>query len=545
MRYAAAVLYHAVPYAILRIAGGQECHQSRRIIKRLLFQEDPMFLQLDGISFSYPESGCALFSGLSLSFSSGWTVIAGPNGVGKSTLVSIASGVITPDAGIVRRSGEAILCPQVFDGLSPDDWADIFSGDNHVGMLRSTLAISDEMIWREDTLSGGERKRLQLLAALSHSPEILILDEPTNHLDSYSRDLIVKALHSFDGIGIIVSHDRAFASALSSRTVILQRGREGTVSAEDIPLPLPEALDESDRRKKTGRESYESILSAISAERMIVRNLGERSRTKQKSLTKRGLDSKDHDAKAAIDGARLTGKDASLDGAMRNHLTHARQLEDKLAGCSKPLMRKEGLSLASGMYVPDISFPETMLRAGEYSLAVPSLSVKAGEHIAIMGRNGSGKTLFLKSFHEHLLQQGKERFVLYIPQEFSEDEKALLLSSFMSLADDERGLVLSDLYRLGSEPSSLFSDALCPSPGEMKKLAIAMARRDGRSVLLMDEPTNHLDIISMRILERMIREDGRDMTVLLVSHDEAFLAACTDTVWRVERNGCSGRLARS
>ena len=287
------------------------------------------------------------------------------------------------------------------------------------------------------------------------------------------------------------------------------------------------------------------LAESSSAERMIVRNLGERSRTKQKSLTKRGLDSKDHDAKAAIDGARLTGKDASLDGAMRNHLTHALQLEDKLAGCSKPLMRKEGLSLAIGMYVPDLSFPETMLRAGEYSLAVPSLSVKAGEHIAIMGRNGSGKTLFLKSFHEHLLQQGKERFVLYIPQEFSEDEKALLLSSFMSLADDERGLVLSDLYRLGSEPSSLFSDALCPSPGEMKKLAIAMARRDGRSVLLMDEPTNHLDIISMRILERMIREDGRDMTVLLVSHDEAFLAACTDTVWRVERNGCSGRLARS
>ena len=504
-----------------------------------------MFLQLDGISFSYPESGSALFSGLSLSFSSGWTVIAGPNGVGKSTLVSIASGLIEPDAGTVRRSGEAILCPQVFGGLSPDDWADIFSGDNHVGMLKSTLSISDEMIGREDTLSGGERKRLQLLAALSHSPEILILDEPTNHLDSYSRNLIVNALRTFDGIGIIVSHDRAFASALSSRTIILERSRGGSVSAEDIPLPLPQALDESDRRKKSGRESYESILSAISAERMIVRNLGEKSSAKKKSLTKRGLDSKDHDAKAAIDGARLTGKDASLDGAIRNHLTHARQLEDKLAGCSKPLMRKEGLSLESGMHVPDLSFPEIRLSAGEYSLMVPSLSVKAGSHIAIMGRNGSGKTLFLRAFHDYLLKQGKERFILYIPQEFSEEEKTSILASFLSLADDERGLILSDLYRLGSEPSSLFSDAFCPSPGEMKKLAIAMARRDGRSVLLMDEPTNHLDIVSMRILERMIREDGRDMTVLLVSHDEAFLSACTDTVWRVERNGRSGRLVRT
>ena len=91
-----------------------------------------MFLQLEGISFSYPGSGCALFSGLSLSFSEGWTVIAGANGTGKSTLISIASGLLMPDSGRVRRSGDVILCPQVFEGLQPEDWSDIFSGDNHV-----------------------------------------------------------------------------------------------------------------------------------------------------------------------------------------------------------------------------------------------------------------------------------------------------------------------------------------------------------------------------------------------------------------------------
>ena len=139
-----------------------------------------MFLLIDGISFSYPGSGIMLFSDLSLSFSQGWTVIAGANGVGKSTLMSIAAGELEPDNGRVRRSGDAILCPQVFDGLKPEDWADIFSGDNHVGMLKSTLSITDEMIEREHELSGGEKKRLQLLAALSHSPELLILDEPTS-----------------------------------------------------------------------------------------------------------------------------------------------------------------------------------------------------------------------------------------------------------------------------------------------------------------------------------------------------------------------------
>ena len=232
-----------------------------------------MFLKLENISYSYLGSGYAVFSDLSLSFTEGWTVIAGANGTGKSTLISIAAGLIIPDSGCVKKSGDVILCPQVFTGLAPEDWSDIFSGDNYVGMLKSSLSLTDEMIEREDSLSGGEKKRLQLLAALSHSPEILILDEPTNHLDVYSKQLIVNALNTFKGIGIIVSHDRTFASALSSRTILLDRGTSEAASIEDIPLPLPEALDESDRRKKSGRNAYDSLLSAISAENSIVRSL--------------------------------------------------------------------------------------------------------------------------------------------------------------------------------------------------------------------------------------------------------------------------------
>ena len=501
-----------------------------------------MFLKLENISYSYLGSGYAVFSDLSLSFTEGWTVIAGANGTGKSTLISIAAGLIIPDSGCVKKSGDVILCPQVFTGLAPEDWSDIFSGDNYVGMLKSSLSLTDEMIEREDSLSGGEKKRLQLLAALSHSPEILILDEPTNHLDVYSKQLIVNALNTFKGIGIIVSHDRTFASALSSRTILLDRGTSEAASIEDIPLPLPEALDESDRRKKSGRNAYDSLLSAISAENSIVRSLSDRSKEKQKGLSKRGLSSKDHDAKAKIDGARLSGKDASLGGAIRNHLSRSSQLEDKLASAHKPLMRKEGLTLLSGMHVPDLAFPETVINAGDYSLSIPALSIKAGTHIALTGRNGSGKTLFLDAFNEEMGRQGKERYVLYLPQEFSEEEVQSIISDFNSLEDDERGLILSDMYRMGSNPSSLFSESFTLSPGEMKKLAIALSRRKGKSVLLMDEPTNHLDILSMRILERMLREDGCDMTIILVSHDEAFISACTDTIWRVEREGNKGRL---
>ena len=216
-----------------------------------------MFLQLENIFFSYPGSGCELFSDLSLSFTEGWTCIAGANGAGKSTLMAIAAGQIKPDSGIVRKSGEALLCSQVFEGLLPEDWSDIYSGDNRIGMLKSTLSISDEMLEREYTLSGGEKKRLQLLASLSHFPEILILDEPTNHLDMHSKNLMIDALKTFDGIGIIISHDRAFASALSSRTILLDHSLQGAVTIEDIPLSLPEAIEESSRRKSMRKTETE------------------------------------------------------------------------------------------------------------------------------------------------------------------------------------------------------------------------------------------------------------------------------------------------
>ena len=502
------------------------------------------YIFIKDLSFSYPESSVPIFENLSLSFYEGWTVISGANGSGKSTLLSLIMGTIIPDGGCIRASGEIAYCPQVFEGLDYMDIAAIYDGSQENGRLKSMLGITDSMIENPDVLSGGEKKRLQLLAALSHHPSILLMDEPTNHLDQKTKNMIIPVLRDFSGCGIMISHDRAFAEALSTRTIIIERTMEKPASLHDIPLSLPLAIEENSRRKQNARNAYDSLSSSISALQKRAGEIKEKSSAMQKKLSKSGIDVHDHSAKAAVDGARLTGKDRSLEDVRRRILANAEHKAAELSAMERPLMRKEGLDFHAGdNNQRTMSFPPVVLCGGEYRLHVPELTVRRGDHIAITGYNGSGKTLLVEYMNRILSEKGRDGIVLYIPQEYTCDDKARIFSEVSGLSDDEKGQLLSDLYRLGAEPSFLLDDEKEPSPGELKKLDFALSRRKGKSIIIMDEPTNHLDIVSMGIFERIFSRGDDSYTLILVSHDKAFLDATCNSSWHIERRNKEGWLS--
>ncbi len=498
------------------------------------------FVMLSGISYGYPGSSAVIFENLSLSFQEGWSVVAGANGTGKTTLASIITGEISPDRGSVRRSGDAVFCPQVFTELADDDLLYIYDGSAENGELKSRLSLSDEMIMNPDVLSGGEKKRLQLLAALSRRPAVLILDEPTNHLDSASREMIASVLRSFCGCGIMITHDRSIAASLSSRTVFLERGTDAPSSVSDIPLPLSDALDEIDRRRRDGRSAYDRLSAEIAASSSLVSALREKSEGMRGRLSKAGIDRHDHSAKAAVDGARLTGKDCSVDDQKRRIASQIGQKEAELAGMEKPLLRKEGLSMSAEGYIPPLSFGPEVISAGDYTLSVPALMLPPGAHAAITGANGSGKTILMKALFKRFSSEGKGGRILYIPQEYTAEEEERLCRRIYDLSDEERGMVLSDIYRLGSNPSFLLDRRISPSPGELKKLDFILSRHDGRNIVMMDEPTNHLDIVSIRIFEKILSRGDHSFSLILISHDEAFIEASCSFRWIVERRGMSG-----
>ena len=179
------------------------------------------------------------------------------------------------------------------------------------------------------------------------------------------------------------------------------------------------------------------------------------------------------------------------------------------------------------------------------------LDLRKGEILSILGENGSGKTLFVKHVISLLEKAGRQNEMLYLPQEISSEQEKTILSDFYKLEESERGEVLSTLYRLGSEVERLaflrsensekeMTDEGRLSPGELRKLMIALAVQRPLSLLILDEPTNHMDITSVTALENAL--SSLDCAMIVVSHDKVFLEKISNASLVAERNGNSGEI---
>ena len=177
---------------------------------------------LRDVTFSYDSAEHPLFADLSAHFPFGFTGVVGANGAGKTTLLRLLIGELAPSRGSIHGTTGAIYCAQRTDyppqGLHEflNDWG------AHACELRGRLDIDLDYVERWDNLSHGERKRAQIALALWESPPVLALDEPTNHIDLRARSLLIESLQQFQGVGLIVSHDRELLDALCSQILWLQ-----------------------------------------------------------------------------------------------------------------------------------------------------------------------------------------------------------------------------------------------------------------------------------------------------------------------------------
>ncbi|MCW7462278.1 ATP-binding cassette domain-containing protein [Leptospira limi] len=487
------------------------------------------FLSVHNLTFQFESQSEPLFQNLNLHFTKGWTGLVGKNGSGKSTLAKIICGEIETEKGIVLGNESVTLLSQGTE-IPADTLQEFLSDTNHeFGYWKNRLQVTIESIETYPSLSFGEKRRLLLAMVLSKQTGVLVLDEPTNHLDSYSANLIRDTILFYNGIGILISHDRDLLDGVVNSCVFLEKNfvsqRNGNYSMGKI---------EMDREKGERIHDWEIAKQErkkLDAELKRRRELAKLSHIHR---SKKGLDLHDHDARHKINLARVSGKDGQA-GRLKNQIetrTEHSQKREKEIG--KTLPEKETIGIE---WLPDPSKRNHLylldgdtLDLGFLQLRLEkNLDIQSHDRVSITGKNGAGKSTLLKYLANHMQKKGISTF--YLPQEFSNEEVSQLYNEFQNLSDIKRAKVLSALHRLGSDPIR-FAESESLSPGEGKKLYLSLHLDESFEVMLLDEPTNHLDLKSVEALEVSL---GRfPKALLVVSHDRRFVETVTTREWVLE-----------
>lgn len=474
------------------------------------------------------------------------TAIVGINGAGKTTLLRIIMGEISADEGIVTVSrdktigylsqqeavsGENTIYDEllsvkqeiialeqrmrsvelqmktasedVLSGLM-DTYADLthaFESANGyaykselTGVLKGLGFTEEEFKRSVSTLSGGQKTRVALGKLLLLKPDLIILDEPTNHLDLSSITWLETYLLNYKGAVIIVSHDRYFLDRIANKVVEIDQTKAtvftGNYSAYAVKKEALRAAEYS---------AYLKQQQEIRHQEAVIEKL--RSFNREKSIRRAESRVK------MLDKLEVLDKPAEVRTDM--HLI----LEPKYAS-GNDVLRVENLSKSFG----SLTLFEHL-----------SFELKKGEHVAIIGDNGTGKTTILKIINELAapdtgeIHLGSNVAIGYYDQEHHvlHMEKTLfeeISDDYPSLTNTEIRNTLAAFLFTGED---VFKQVKALSGGERGRVSLAKLMLSEANFLILDEPTNHLDIMSKEILEDAL--NAYTGTVLYVSHDRYFI----------------------
>ena len=481
--------------------------------------------------------------------------LVGKNGAGKSTMLKILCGLQKPTAGVVAIPNETTLgyLPQVMklqddttvkeetrkafshntemkakldmmqqemserNDYESDDYAQLvekftqehehymmMGGENYEAEIERTLTglgfTRDDFERPTKEFSGGWRMRIELAKILLQKPDVLLLDEPTNHLDIESIQWLEQFLAQSAKAVVLVSHDRAFINNVTNRTLEITCGR-----VEDYKVKYDQYLVLRKERREQQLRAYENQQKEIAD----IKDFIERFRYKPTKAVQVQSRIKQLEKIVPIEVDEVDNK----------------QMHLKFPPC-----------LRSGDY--PVICDEVRKDYGEHTVFDHvTLTIKRGEKVAFVGKNGEGKSTLVKCIMGEIpftgtLKIGHNVQIGYFAQNQAQllDENLTIYDTIDRVATGDMRLKINDLlgaFMFGGETSEKYVKVL--SGGERSRLAMIKLLLEPVNLLILDEPTNHLDMQSKDVLKEAIK--AFDGTAIIVSHDREFLDGLVDKVY--------------
>ncbi|MEU0539394.1 ABC-F family ATP-binding cassette domain-containing protein [Nocardia sp. NPDC005978] len=454
--------------------------------------------------------------------------VVGLNGGGKTTLLEVLTGLEEPDSGRVSRVGglriavvtqrgvlpegatvgEVVLAglaqDQMTDGVAEHEWA----SNTRIRSVVEGIGIADlGMDTLVSNLSGGERRRTALAAALVRDLDLLVLDEPTNHLDVEGVQWLAEHLVARRSALVVVTHDRWFLDTVATRTWEVQGGRVETYEGgyNDWIFARAERTRQAD---------------ASEARRQ---NLAR----KELAWLRRGAPARTSKPRYRIEAAEALIANVP---APRDKVELASFARKRLG---RVVIELEDATLAT----PD----------GRELVQDLTWRLAPGERVGLVGVNGSGKTTLLRALAgEQPLKNGKRIQgqtvkIGWLRQEL--DDLPLDMRALEAVQDVAMRTMLGDkeitasqlAERLGFSPAKQRTPVGDLSGGERRRLQLTRILMAEPNVLLLDEPTNDLDIDTLQQLEDLL--DGWPGTMVVISHDRYLVERVCDTTWALFGDG--------
>ncbi|MGZ9221051.1 MAG: ATP-binding cassette domain-containing protein [Anaerolineales bacterium] len=482
-------------------------------------------ISLQNVSIGF--GGPRLLDGVNLQIESGeWVGLLGRNGMGKSTLLKLVSGDISPHGGTIARQQNirvAYLPQEVPEGLSGrvreivESGLEAISGtldDEHkwqrqhqVEKILSRIELDPDA--RFEVLSAGLKRRVYLARGLVRNPDLLLLDEPTNHLDINSIDWLEDFLKRRGGTLLFVTHDRVFLQRLATRIVELDRGK-----LFDWNCDYPTFVKRKDE-----------MLSAEQSQNVAF----DKKLAQEEQWIRKGIE------------ARRTRNEGRVRALKR--LREMRRERRELSGKVRMQISAENRSGRLVIETENVSYSY-----GDKNIVRNfSTTIQRGDKIGIVGPNGSGKTTLLRILMGELQPaQGEVRHGTNVEMAYFDQLRAQLDETKSVLDNVGQGrdtITINGRARnlMGYLEDFLFTRERVRSPisalsgGERNRLLLARLFTQPANLLILDEPTNDLDIETLEVLEDLLLD--YEGTLLLVSHDRAFLNNIVTSTLILDGNG--------